>query len=210
MRTAFLVDGFNLYHSLREAARDNNMGRSGTKWLNISSFCTASLHLINKNAKISFIHYFSALAKHIKPQDVHLRHRTFIEALEHTGVDVHLGRFKSKEVYCSKCKSFHIRYEEKETDVAIAVMLTRLCLLNDVDTVVLITGDTDVAPAVRMVKSCCPEKKIWFCFPYKRKNNELVKLSDGHFSMTLKSIRKHQFPESVNTGMKTILKPEKW
>ena len=87
-------------------------------------------------------------------------------------MDVYLGRFKSKEVYCSKCKSFHIRYEEKETDVAIAVMLTRLCLLNEVDTVVLITGDTDVAPAVRMVKSCCPE--------------------------------------TVNTGMRTILKPEKW
>jgi hypothetical protein len=46
MRTTFLVDGFNLYHSLRDASRDLGFadGR-GTKWLNLHSLLYAQLHL---------------------------------------------------------------------------------------------------------------------------------------------------------------------
>ena len=188
----------------------NHIDSTRTKWFDISSFCKSSLHLISRQAEIKDIHYFSALARHIKPQEVYLRHKTFIEALEFSGVRVHLGRFKRKEVFCNHCRSITIRYEEKETDVAIAVILTKLCLMDESDSVVLISGDTDLAPAVKMVKNCRPEKNVWFCFPYRRKNKELVKLSDGHFSMSLKSIQKHQFPDSINTGKKIIHKPDKW
>jgi uncharacterized LabA/DUF88 family protein len=44
---------------------------------------------------------------------------------------------------------------------------------NECDTVVLVTGDTDLAPAVRTVKRLFPDKTITFIFPYKRKNKEL-------------------------------------
>jgi len=35
----FLIDGFNLYHSLIDASYDLKLNGKGTKWLNIYSLC---------------------------------------------------------------------------------------------------------------------------------------------------------------------------
>lgn len=190
---------------------DVGLNGKDTKWLNIYSYCQSSLHLISPEAKINDIYYFSALAEHIKPLSVMARHNVFIRALKSTGIKVRLGRFKSKNSYCRLCKKTSKRYEEKETDVAIAVEMMRLCLTNEVDTIVLMTGDTDLAPAVRSVIESCPDKQIWFCFPYRRQNKELEKVAHGHFSMKIKQIRKHQFPAIIeHEGSKDIIKPESW
>ena len=61
-RTAFLVDGFNLYHSLVDASRDT--GGVGTKWLDLRALCASYLSGIGGGAQISQIVYFSALAVH--------------------------------------------------------------------------------------------------------------------------------------------------
>jgi len=38
-RTAFLVDGFNLYHSLKDA--QFALGGRSTRWLDLRSFCSS-------------------------------------------------------------------------------------------------------------------------------------------------------------------------
>ena len=99
-RTTFIVDGFNLYHSVEVAARQLGLGSRGTKWLDLRKLCASYLHAIGAGAEIQQICYFSALAKHLeatKP-DVTRRHRTYIQALESTGVVVQLSRFKAKEI----------------------------------------------------------------------------------------------------------------
>lgn len=66
-------------------------------------------------------------------------------------------------------------------------------------------------PAVRAVIEACPDIQIWFCFPYKRQNKELVKVAHGHFGMKIDQIRKHQFPAIIErVGSKNIIKPESW
>ena len=91
MRTSFLVDGFNLYHSLKDASR--SLGGVGTRWLDLFGLCRTSLHLIGRQAVMGEVYYFSALAKHleaVKP-DVTIRHRAYIECLRSTGVQVELA-----------------------------------------------------------------------------------------------------------------------
>ena len=39
-RTTFLVDGFNLYHSLRTASEE--LGGASTKWLDLHVICQTS------------------------------------------------------------------------------------------------------------------------------------------------------------------------
>src|SRR5206468_10976805 len=101
-RTTFIVDGFNLYYSVEDAARQLGLGSRGTKWLDLRKLCASYLHVIGGGATLQTIYYFSALAKHLeaaKP-DVTLRHKTYVRALESTGVIVQLSRFKAKDVRC--------------------------------------------------------------------------------------------------------------
>lgn len=210
-RTAFLVDGFNLYHSLKRA--DQELGRACTRWLDLRALCSSFLHAIGNKAQIEEVYYFSALAKHLEAThpDVTQRHLTYIKCLEASGVTVELGRFKPKDLWCPNCSTRLIKHEEKETDVAISIKLLELLLLNKCDTAVLVTGDTDIAPAVRAAKRLYPGKLICFLFPYRRKNNELDKLSDASFHIKKERYLKCQFPDPfVLPDGRELHKPSKW
>lgn len=210
-RVTFIIDGFNLYHSVRTAERD--LQGVSTRWLDIKSLCTSYLHLLGRSAVLHEIYYFSALAKHLeatKP-DVTRRHRDFIRCLRATGVITELHRFKKKNIWCPTCGGKFARYEEKETDVAIAVKLLELLAEDRCDTAVLVTGDTDLAPAFRTADKLFPHKRIIFAFPYKRKNKELAQLAPGSFEMKKEQYTKHQFddPYVLPNGV-GIRKPKRW
>ncbi len=209
-RTTFLVDGFNLYHSVVDASDD--MGGISTKWLNIRSLCESYLHLFGPDNQFHELHYFSALAKHMNQKDPNTvaRHQAFIDCLEFTGAKIELASFKKKEIKCKKCNQMFFRQEEKETDVALAVKLIEVCWHNDCDTAVLLTGDTDIAPSVRFVQRCYPDKTIRFLFPYKRKNKLLANLAPG-FKISKEQYSKHQFPNTVVLADGTSrTKPATW
>lgn len=104
-RVAFIIDGFNLYHSVRDAANDMG-GNASTKWLDIKSLCSSYIYLFGKTASLTEIYYFSALTKHLEASkpDVTRRHQNFIQCLEATGIITELNRFKRKTVRCHSCK----------------------------------------------------------------------------------------------------------
>lgn len=210
-RVTFIIDGFNLYHSVREAAQDS--GNVPTKWLDISRLCSSYINLFGKTAVLHEIYYFSALATHLEASnpDATTRHRNFIKCLEATGTIVELNQFKKKSVTCPSCKHRFNRYEEKETDVALAIKLLELFFTNSCDTAVLVTGDTDLAPAVKTAKKLFAEKKVVFAFPYKRKNDELAKLAPGSFKIDKRQYVKYQFPTPyvLSDGSK-VYKPSNW
>jgi uncharacterized LabA/DUF88 family protein len=210
-RTAFLVDGFNLYHSLKVASKHARGAR--TRWLNLRSLCSSYLHAIGHNAQITEIVYFSALAIHLELTNpgITKRHKDYIGCLQNSGVTVELNRFKRKDITCPACHSEFVRYEEKETDVALAVRLIELLLHDSCDTVVLVTGDTDVAPAVRTSKILFPQKQICFLFPYRRHNVELVQIADLYFDVKIRQYLKHQFPDPYACRDGSVVpKPPKW
>jgi hypothetical protein len=65
-RTVFLIDGFNLYHSVVETSNDFGLGGKGTKWLDLNSLCSSYLHLSGNNSILHDIYYFSAYAEYLK------------------------------------------------------------------------------------------------------------------------------------------------
>lgn len=210
-RVIFLIDGFNLYHSIVEASKDLN--GASTKWLNISSLCESYLHVIGGQAQTEIIYYFSALATHLihRSPDKVERHKLFIRALKSTGIIEVLARFKPKEIFCNNCRNIIRRHEEKESDVAMASKMLEIFFKDDCDTVVLITGDTDIAPAVRTALRLFPQKNIYFGFPYKRKNKELASLTGKYFKITKEQIICHQFPELITSPSgEKLAKPMNW
>lgn len=209
-KVSFLIDGFNLYHSVLRLKRDTGFN---TKWLDITSLCRSCVHLFGKTAVLESVYYFSAVPHYLSQRDPRKiqRHETYLKCLESTGVKVILGRFKEKDTYCPKCRSLFLKHEEKETDVSIGITLLELFFTNVCDVTVVVSGDTDLSPAVKKCQSLFPKKKILFAFPYARKNKELSNLAPGSFSINSKQYIRHQFPNPVafKDGLK-IYKPASW
>ena len=196
-RVTFLVDGFNLYHSVRKAMKDS--GNPALRWLNLHALLSSYIPIFGKDAVLEEIHYFTAYAHHLtgsKP-DVVNRHRIFVEALKSTGVQVQVARFKRKDVQCPSCRSRFIRHEEKETDVAIGVKAIELLHLDKCETLVIVSGDTDVAPAVRTARQLFSSKQICVGFPHARFNAELQQIADFAFRLRDTQYAQHQFPDPV-------------
>ncbi len=210
-RVAFLVDGFNLYHSLEEASAAR--GNVTTKWLDLRSFCRSYLQLIGADAVLADIFYFSALASYreARDPDVTRRHLNYIECLRATGVQVRLGRFKKRFRSCPHCSKEILSHEEKETDVAIGVKLAELCWRDLCDSAALITGDSDLVPAITSVKAHFPKKAVISISPFQRIGFELERLCDKSFRAKSRSYLPHQFPDpfELPSGEK-VAKPPTW
>lgn len=211
MRTVFLIDGFNLYHSVRDAERDS--GKRGLRWLNMKSLCASYLGLIDRRATLESVHYYSAYATHrfVSDPGMRARHDAFLDATRDTGVIVKLAHFKRKHYTCSNCSQMNETHEEKETDTAIVSKLFELLIQNQGDAFIIVSGDTDFAPAIRTASRLFPEKRFGFAFPYNRKNRELARISDVYFKINRKKYAKHLFPDPYTCiGGKKIPKPTRW
>jgi len=212
-RTAFVIDGFNVYHSLVDASRSLGLpDESGTKWLNLRALCASYLPVFGVDAKLAGVHYFSALAHHLQATHPGLtaRHQLYVRVLKETGVSVELGRFKKRPITCHACRKTIKCHEEKETDVAVASKLFEILALDLADRVVLMTGDTDLAPAVRTVKKLYPDKEVCFAFPWNRKQAELEALVTTSISITREAYLRHQFSNPAVIGRKSFRKPVTW
>lgn len=118
-RTAFVVDGFNLYHSLVDASKSLGLpAQTSTKWLDLWGLCNSYMHLFGRDAALTGVYYFSALAHHlesVKP-GVAARHEYYADVLRATGVEVQFGNFKRKQVKCHECKKhLHATKKRKPT-----------------------------------------------------------------------------------------------
>jgi uncharacterized LabA/DUF88 family protein len=126
----FLVDGFNLYHAL-----DTNPTWHKFKWLSLTRL--ARCYLLSSDT-LQGVEYFTTLATwdHRKVA----RHQVFIKANEDEGVAVTYGEFKRKDRRCTVCKKMFSTFEEKQTDVNIALRLFELAILNRYDKAVIVSG----------------------------------------------------------------------
>ena len=143
------IHGFHLYHAI-DNLRDNRL-----KWLNlrllIENFTKPDVHSIEK------IYYFSAYATW-KEQAYH-RHLAYTKALKHTGIETVMGQFKEKDRACKKCGAKWKGHEEKETDVKIALQLLDDAYQDKYDTAIIVSQDSDLFPAIRLVKDRFPDNR---------------------------------------------------
>lgn len=199
-RVIAFVDGFNLYHSLQE-----NPAYSKYKWLNIRKLLESYV----PPKELKEIYYFTALV-HWKPDKVS-RHKILIRALEQTGVNVVYGEFRKKDRYCNRCKEYYPTFEEKQTDVNIAIHLFRLAIEDRYDTALILSGDSDLLPSIKAVKTTFPSKRVVVIIPTGRRAEELKKTCDQFIKIKERnmaaSVFKDPFPLS---GGKSLIKPPSW
>lgn len=194
------VDGFNLYHSLQE-----NKAYRKYKWLNLIKL----LEFYVPPRELKEIYYFTTLA-HWMPDKVQ-RHKIFIRALEQTGINTVYGKFKRRDRQCKICGKYYPSYEEKQTDVSIAIHLFKLAIEDRYDTALILSGDSDLLPSIKAVKTTFPSKKIVVLIPIGRAAEELQKTCDEHIKIKERIVAKSLFDNPLTMSDGTLLvKPVSW
>jgi uncharacterized LabA/DUF88 family protein len=156
------------------------------------------------------IFYFTAIANWLP--DSAKRHKIFINALENINVKVIFGNFKKVTRYCSICEKYYSGHEEKRTDVSIALYAYRLASKDNVDKITIISGDSDLVPAIELIKEDFPLKKVHISFPYNRESKQLSKIADSYNNIIDPSVLyKFQLPDKITLPSGKILKrPGAW
>ena len=203
-RIVFFVDGFNVYHAL-----DDNAQYHQYKWLNYAAL--ARCYVTRKDI-IEKVLYFTAYA-HWDPAKV-ARHRILKKALEVEGVEIVFGKFKKRTKKCrARCKMEYRTFEEKQTDVNIAIKLFQCAIDDDFDRAIIVSGDGDLIPAVKAVKQSFPAKEIGLVIPIGRRAEELKQVCDFHMKMKQKHLAVCQFPKTIviDPAKKIVLqRPPTW
>lgn len=201
MRTFILIDGFNLYHSMMASPAFR-----GFRWLEFSALAKS---LLTRNDDITGIQYFTAFY----PGDPlrRIRHETYIEALTSVGVETVLGNFKRKLKRCKSCNQDYWGWEEKETDVNIAVAMFKHAALDDYDQVLVVSADSDLVSAIRTLKQLYPSRKVKIILPPNASGGkELKQVSDGHMKLNENHLSRSLFPDKIIHNGKVITKPARW
>jgi uncharacterized LabA/DUF88 family protein len=213
-KVSFIVDGFNLYFSLREM---EGLSKKPSRWLDLRRMCESFVQAIGQHlgvrTELSGIHYFSAYATHATVRDKGIvdRHRTYVAALESTGVSVTMSQFKYRDLRCPHCRTVFKRAEEKETDVAMAMKLLEVFALSEAPIGVLMTGDSDLVPAVHTARRLFPENTIGIITPFLRHTTEMQEIGDFHFKVSQKLAQSAQFPNPIRLpDGRVIAKPNGW
>jgi uncharacterized LabA/DUF88 family protein len=192
MRIMAFIDGFNLYHAVKDLRQPH------LKWLDLRKLRQRAL-TTNERGNLTDVYYFSAYAEWRR--DACKKHRNYVAALEQVGIHPILGRYKNNHTRCNTCGTKTSRHEEKETDVNIAIWLVREALLDHYDMALLVTGDTDLVPAAKMVKEQYPGEIIRIVGPPKRRlSKDLLRAAASmNFQkmLTLKDLRNSLLPETM-------------
>ena len=215
-RVGFFVDGFNLYHSLAAYAKDS--GDYSVKWLDLIGLANGSLHEVGGSSGLRSLHYFTALPEHLYLADPGRlqRHRTYVRALTAQGTVrpvVVLGRIAQQQVQVRTAGGPVIGslWREKGTDVALAMALLREASKGDIDEAVIISGDADYLPAVKVFREMYPSIGLRFAFPRGRASKELSQEAPNSFTLTSAAYTSHRLPERIRLpGGKWLYCPAEW
>jgi len=196
------IDGYNVYHGIVDLIKGPsgkpNSRLNYLKWLDLRSLIQA--FTLKSKEEIVKVYYFSAYATW-KPEALS-RHRAYVAALESTGITVIMGSFKRKEATCKNCKVQYFKHEEKETDVNIALKLLHDAMDGSFDKAIIVTGDSDLKPAIREVKEFNSSLTIVSLIPSKRffASEDLKSVCDSASRFGIEHIEKSLFPETITTS----------
>ena len=229
MRTTCFVDGYNVFYGLVAGTR--------YKWLNLPALLKHILHVEQADCELKTISFFTSGVKPSLASRGNLSKEaqdTYLRALIAQGVDVHYGRhqleprnaprFVNKDTPPSRLDQVAIwKLEEKETDVHIAISLYRLAARQArlpaderIQQLVLVSADTDLAPALTAVREDFPELQLGVILPHREGMKRTLPGSlrnNAHWMrqvVTEEELASNQFPDRVPTRKRPALKPAYW
>ena len=211
-RCTIYVDGFNWYFGIFQH-------RPAWKWLNVQSFFEA----LRLDEDVVAVKFFTALVDPLKHVSTRRdRQKRYMRALGTLPkVKIILGKYQERTVTCRAHDCMRrLEYqvpEEKKTDVNMAVNLLEDAFRGLTDSMVIVSGDSDLEPAVEWVRRNYPQIKITVYIPVledereERRNHNYHRMGVTCKPLPLADIPRHVFPATVRVNeSETITRPDEW
>lgn len=192
-RVVVYVDGMNLYYGILAT------GSPRFLWVDIRALART---LLRPGQVLVGVKYYTSrfvadgrVAELVNCQGVHL------DALE-TCPDIEIieGMFQGKTGVCRKCGNEWQSYEEKMTDVNIAIGLLADAEDDLYDVAILISGDGDLTGPVRTVLSRHPGKLVVVALPPNRRSASLQRAASAHVDIGRSRLRSSQLPDRLHSA----------
>ncbi|MBO0803809.1 MAG: NYN domain-containing protein [Nocardiopsaceae bacterium] len=199
-RIAAYIDGFNLYFGIRQHGRRY-------LWLDLEALMSS---LLRPNQHLVAVRYFTARVRDDPPAES--RQQAYLNALaaRSSMLDIREGRFQRKANSCRSCQATWVDYEEKETDVSLAVSMVEDGVNGLYDTAFLVSADSDMIPAVRALRRLVSGIRVLAVLPPRRRSFALATACDATIPIGVTRLRQSQLPRTVAAGSRLFVRPEHW
>lgn len=191
-RLMVYVDGFNLYNGLKDGYSKRFL------WLDLVKLAQE----LRPDSDLVRVKYFTSPVEGEAETINRQKHYQFALTAKHRNkVQIVQGRHEAREVECFDCRSVWKHFEEKETDVNIAVNLVKDAYTKAADDFLIISGDTDLIPAITMARSVHASSFVAAAFPPERFSKMLKELMPASFTINENKIRASQLPDTFEDGL---------
>lgn len=210
-KVAFYIDGFNFYFGIKRMFESSDGAKWGCAyWIDIVKFCESFL---SEGQELVKVVYFTASPL---KEDKSVRQGAFLnanKAINGDRFEVVRGEYLVNEIQCPYCRKRFPKPEEKKTDVNISVRMIGDCVQNKVDTVALISADTDLIPPLEFINENFPDVKMKIYFPPSNASRGIKDFAFGKNNVKVKELANNidrfyrsKMPDTVATF--TI--PDEW
>ena len=209
---AAYIDGFNLYYGMKRKY-DRRY-----HWLDVVGL----IRRLRPDDDVVTVRYFTTIVR--GEPEASANQINYVDALRaHSGavLDIQIGWFRRRTLApCRQCGQ-HWQcacprrprsYEERETDVALAAAMVEDAAKNVADLMLLVSADSDFAPAVAAVKRVKPDLPVILAMPPGNLQPHKRFADVGYFSINETTLRQSLLPERIYdpTNKKNRTRPEKW
>jgi 6-hydroxy-3-succinoylpyridine 3-monooxygenase len=208
-RCTVYIDGYNWYFGVFRHHPE-------WKWLNIQAF----FEELRLDEDVTAVKLFTALVEpHKEKSDSRERLQRYLKALRTLPkMQIVMGKYQNREVTCrGKCGERYLTPEEKKTDVNMAVHLLDDAMRGVVDSMVIVSGDSDIEPAVQWVRRNHASIKITVYIPAipaeqpHRRNDFYSTIGVNCRFLPLNRLGHHQLPIYVDLGNgEKVSRPFSW
>lgn len=201
LRVIAYVDGFNLYYGIRQKDWKH------LYWIDPYDLADA---LKPSGSQLVDTKYFTARVK--RPNGKRDRQTSFLDAVRARGkTEIIQGKFSDRTVTCNGCGSSWNKPEEKMTDSAIAAHLVADAFLDRFDVAIMIGGDTDIVPALRIVRTHFASKTLLAWYPPKRHNDAVGSQCHGSDTIGHSHLELAVMPDQIEVAAGVIkTRPPHW
>ncbi|HCF05835.1 MAG: hypothetical protein JG774_1021 [Desulfomicrobiaceae bacterium] len=203
-RVIAYIDGFNLYFGLK------SKGWKRHYWLDVVGL---SRSLLKPGQTLQAVHYFTARIRLAGNNYADMqRQADYLDALATSPLlTIQFGHYLPKGRQCCRCGNTWTDYEEKMTDVNIAVQLLADAFDDRFDTALLISADSDLTTPVQQVRARFPAKRVIVAQPPGRNSVQLAAAATAAFTISETKVRQNQLPAAVTTASGYVInRPEHW
>lgn len=194
------VDGFNLYFGLK------SKGWRRFYWLDIRKLVES---MLKPHQHLLGVGYFTS--RLTGSGQKRLRQKRLLEAYEALSLcEIFFGRYLNVVSRCGACGAEASIPSEKMTDVNLAVELLTDAVLDRYDVAMVVSGDSDLTPAVKKVKQLFPEKRVVIALPPARSSRMITEVADASFMIGRAKLAASQLPDEIEHKGLILRRPETW